>query len=315
MTEPAAVQTDEFRRCGVVGAGAIGGNLAARLAETGLEVSIYDLDAARAESLAASGVTAAGSARALAERSQVVLLALPDSPQVLACLDGEDGLEAGLRSGSAVLLMGTVDPETPVLLEQRLRPLGVEVLDAPVSGGPVAARRGELAIMVGASERAYARCRDVLERMGRAVHVGEVGAGETTKLVNNLMGAVIAVGIAEGLALAAKSGIDVERAREAIAGGSGGSWILSEWLPRTVLSDPDATHFAIDLMCKDMRLVRELAERLEVPLQAGALAERTFTELRDAGDGGRDFSILVKRRAEAVGASLDGRLSSTSAER
>lgn len=295
---------EELPRCGVVGAGSIGASVASRLASLGASVCAYDLESERVEALEPLGVTAASSPRVLAERSEVVLLALPNTPHVLACLEGADGLEAGLRAGTSVLLMSTVDPDAARALAQRLAPLDVELLDTPVSGGPVAAREGALAIMAGGSERGFARSRPVLERLGRVVHVGAVGDGETTKLVNNLMGAVIVLGIAEGLALAAKAGIDVERAREAIAGGSGGSWILSEWLPRTVLSDPTQTHFAVELMCKDMGLVRDLAATLEVPLEAGALAERTFTALRDAGDGGRDFSVLLTRRAEAAGTEL-----------
>ncbi|MHB2001014.1 MAG: NAD(P)-dependent oxidoreductase [Solirubrobacteraceae bacterium] len=308
MTQPAAAQNDgggSLPRVGVVGAGSIGASVASRLAGLGARVSAFDLDAGRVRALAQAGVVEAGTARQLAEDAEIVILALPDSPHVLACMEGRDGLEAGLASGSCVLLMSTVKPDTARALAARLAERGVELLDTPVSGGPVAGRDGTLAIMVGGSDAGFARCRALLECLGgNVVHVGPVGDGETTKLVNNLMGAVIVLGIAEGLALAAKAGIDVERARQAIAGGSGGSWILSEWVPRTVLADPSQTHFAVELMCKDMGLVRDLAESLGVPLEAGALAERTFAALRDAGDGGRDFSVLMTRRAEAAGTSL-----------
>jgi 3-hydroxyisobutyrate dehydrogenase-like beta-hydroxyacid dehydrogenase len=159
--------------------------------------------------------------------------------------------------------------------------------------------------MAGGSDEAFARAKPLLDLLSNhLVHVGPLGAGETAKLVNNLMGSVIVLGIAEGVALAAKAGLDVERTLEAIAGASGSSWILDTWIPRTILKDPSQTHFAVELMAKDMGLVRELAEENGVELEAGALAEKTFTELRDAGDGNRDFSILLARRAEAAGASL-----------
>ncbi|UGS33812.1 2-(hydroxymethyl)glutarate dehydrogenase [Capillimicrobium parvum] len=294
--------------CGVLGAGSIGAGLARRLAARGHEVWAYDLDAARVAQLAPAGVSTAGSARELAQRADVILLALPDTPHILGALDGDDGLEAGLRAGHAVLVTSTVDPATPRALAQRLAPLGVDVLDTPISGGPVAAEAGTLAIMVGAAPAAFDRLRPLLESLGaHVVHVGGVGDGEVAKLVNNLMGSVIAIGIAEGLALAAKSGVDVDRVIEAVSGGSGGSWILSEWIPRTVLADRGATHFAVDLMVKDMGLVRRLAEAEGVPLAAGALAERLFTELRDAGHGGSDFSILAAVQAQAAGADLPER--------
>jgi 3-hydroxyisobutyrate dehydrogenase-like beta-hydroxyacid dehydrogenase len=292
-------------RVGVVGAGSIGGSAARRLASTGHAVSVFDVDAARVAALGSVGVAAAASAREVASRSEVVVLALPDTPHITAAVEGDDGLAAGLRPGTVVLITSTVDPETPRALERRLASLDVAVLDTPVSGGPVAAESGTLALMVGGDEDAFDRARPVLDDLGsRVVHIGPIGSGEIAKLVNNLMGAVIAVGIAEGLALAAKAGVDVERVREAVAGGSGGSWILSDWIPRTVLTEERPTHFAIDLMCKDMRLVHELAGRLGVPIAAGALAETTFEDLRRAGLGGEDFSILAAVRAEEAGAML-----------
>jgi 3-hydroxyisobutyrate dehydrogenase-like beta-hydroxyacid dehydrogenase len=203
------------------------------------------------------------------------------------------------------MLLSTIDPAEARRLGAELAEAGAELLDTPVSGGPVAARAGELTIMAGGSDAAFARAKPLLDLLSdHLVHVGPLGAGETAKLVNNLMGSVIVLGIAEGVALAAKAGLDVERTLEAIAGASGSSWILDTWIPRTILEDPSQTHFAVELMAKDMGLVRELAEANGVELEAGALAEKTFTDLRDAGDGGRDFSILLARRAEAVGASL-----------
>lgn len=291
--------------CGVLGSGSIGGSAAVRLAESGARVAAFDLDAERVAALAPHGVVAAGSARELAESSEVIFLALPNTPHIEAALAGPDGLRAGLGEGKLVLLMSTIDPGEARRLGDELAAAGTELLDTPVSGGPVAARAGELTIMAGGSEEGFARARPLLELLSNhLVHVGPLGAGETAKLVNNLMGSVIVLGIAEGVALAAKAGLDVERTLEAIAGASGSSWILDTWIPRTILSDPSQTHFAVELMAKDMGLVRELAEAVGVPLEAGALAEKTFTKLRDAGDGGRDFSILLARRAEAAGASL-----------
>jgi 3-hydroxyisobutyrate dehydrogenase-like beta-hydroxyacid dehydrogenase len=292
-------------RCGVLGAGSIGASAAARLAEQGAEVSAFDIDAVRVEALAAQGVAPAANARELAESSEVILVSLPNTPDVEAAFGGDDGLKAGLAEGKLVLLMSTVDPDEARRLAEELRPLGAELLDTPVSGGPVAARAGELTIMVGGSEDGFERARPVLQQLGdNVVHVGPTGHGETAKLVNNLMGAVIVLGIAEGVALAAKAGLDVERTRQAIAGASGSSWILDEWIPRTILSDPSQTHFAVELMVKDMGLVRELAEANGVPLEAAALAERTFAALKEGGDGGRDFSILLARRAEEAGTEL-----------
>jgi 3-hydroxyisobutyrate dehydrogenase-like beta-hydroxyacid dehydrogenase len=292
-------------RVGVLGAGSIGGSAAARFASQGVEVAVFDIDSERVAALAADGVAAAANARELAEGAEVIFLALPNTPHIESAMAGEDGLRAGLREGTLVMLLSTIDPAEARRIGAELAAAGAELLDTPVSGGPVAARAGELTIMAGGSEAAFERGKPLLDLLANhLVHVGPLGAGETAKLVNNLMGSVIVLGIAEGVALAAKAGLDVERTLEAIAGASGSSWILDTWIPRTILADPSQTHFAVELMAKDMGLVRELAEESGVELEAGALAEKTFTELRDAGDGGRDFSILLARRAEAAGASL-----------
>ena len=294
----------KLTRCGLVGVGTLGAAIAERLAAQGLPVTAYDIDPARAVALAEHGVAAASSPRELAERSDLVLLLLPDTPEVLEALEGEDGLEAGLAEGSAVLLSSTVTPATPQSLAERLGRCGVALLDTPVSGGPVAARDGSLRIMVGGSDKGFERARPLLEAIGKPVHVGPVGHGEIAKLANNLMGSVIVLGIAEGLALAAKAGADLDKVREAIGGGSGSSWILEEWMPRTVLAGKTEAHFAVRLMSKDMRLVGEYAEELGVPHAAGELARETFDRVRDEGYGDRDFSVLVALRAAEAGAPL-----------
>ncbi len=115
------------------------------------------------------------------------------------------------------------------------------------------------------------------------------------------MGSVISVGIAEGLALAARAGADVDRVREAIDGGSGSSWILSEWMPRTVLAGRSDADFAVRLMCKDLRVIAEYADELGVPLEAATLARETYEQVRDDGYGDRDFSVLVALRAAQAG--------------
>jgi 3-hydroxyisobutyrate dehydrogenase-like beta-hydroxyacid dehydrogenase len=158
--------------------------------------------------------------------------------------------------------------------------------------------------MVGGEPGTVERCRPVLERLGRVVHVGPIGHGELAKLVNNLMGAVIVLGISEGLTLAAKAGADLERVCRAVQDGSGGSWILGEWIPDTVLRGDFARRFSARLMAKDLGLIADLAARLDVPVEACALARERFRRLVDAGHGEADFSYLVALEAEAAGAPL-----------
>ena len=181
----------------------------------------------------------------------------------------------------------------------------MHVLDAPVSGGPVKAAAGELAIMVGGPAEVFERCRPVLEALsGHLVHVGPTGHGELAKLVNNLMGAVIVSGIAEGLSLAAKAGADVRTVCEAIAGGSGSSWILREWIPETVFRGDYARRFSLDLMLKDMGLIEALAGPLGVPTPALDVAAARFERAVAEGYGGSDFSLIVALSARDAGAEL-----------
>ena len=268
------------------------------LARAGFPVEVYDIDP---EAAAATGVPVADSLEALAGKADVVLLSLPDTPQIEDALAG--GLEQGLRPGSVLIVTSTVSPETPVELEARLT--GVHVLDAPVSGGPVKAAAGELAIMVGGPREVFERCRPVLEALsGHLVHVGPTGHGELAKLVNNLMGAVIVSGIAEGLSLAAKAGADVRTVCEAIAGGSGSSWILREWIPETVFRGDYARRFSLDLMLKDMGLIEALAGPLGVPTPALDVAAARFERAVAEGYGGSDFSLIVALSARDAGAEL-----------
>ena len=296
--------------CGVLGAGTMGGGFAVRLLKHGHAVVVHDIDPDRAQALVEQGARAAASPRELAAACDQLIVALPDTPHILAAWEGEDGLQAGLRRGALVLIASTVSPDTPRELARHVASLGVDLLDTPVSGGPVAAHAGNLAIMAGGSDEAFSRARPLLDVLGSTVvHVGPLGHGEIAKLANNLMGATITLGIAEGLTLAAKAGADLERVCAAIAGGSGSNWILREWMPRTVLGGSTEPHFALDLMCKDMELVRRFAEELDVPLAAGRLAQETFTRAAEAGHGGADFSIIAELAARDAGTTVAGRLS------
>ena len=294
----------ERLRCGVIGVGVLGRGIVMSLVRAKLSVLAYDLDPEAAGAAADAGAGVSESVAQLASRTDVVLLVLPDTPEILGIADD---LAAGLSQGSAVLVVSTVSPETPIELDRRLRPLGIDVLDCPISGGPSRAEAGELAVMVGGDPAAFARVRPVLEAIGgEVVHIGPLGHGQIAKLANNLMGAVIVEAIAEGLALAAKAGADVPRVASAIASGSGSSWLLQEWIPETVFRGDYERRFSLDLMCKDMRLVAELADRLEVPIPACEVARATFERAVASGYGGDDFSRAVELHARGAGTQLGG---------
>jgi 2-hydroxy-3-oxopropionate reductase len=287
----------------VIGAGSLGRGIVSSLARDGFHVTVYDEDAEATAIAARVGGIAAGSAGEVAAASDALLLVLPDSPQIF---DVVEEIGNGLATGSVVLIISTVSPETPVELGRLLEPLGVCVLDCPISGGPGRAEAGELAVMVGGDEAVFERVRPVLDSIGsRVVHIGPLGHGQIAKLANNLMGGVIIQGIAEGLAFAAKAGADVGRVADAIGGGSGSSWILSEWLPATLFAGDFTRRFSLDLMVKDMGIISAMAEALGVPVPAAEVARAAFERAVDEGYGGDDFSRAIELHARHAGTALD----------
>jgi 2-hydroxy-3-oxopropionate reductase len=290
-------------RCGVIGTGALGSAIVSSIARAGFAVAVHDRDSEALASGTRSGGTAAESAIAVARASDVLLLVLPDSPQIFEVIDE---IAADLAPGTVVLIISTVSPETPVELGRLLAPHGVQVLDCPISGGPGRAETGDLAVMVGGDEAVFERIRPVLGAIGsRVVHIGPLGHGQIAKLANNLMGGVIIEGIAEGLAFAAKAGADVQRVAEAIGGGSGSSWILREWVPETVFAGDYTRRFSLDLMCKDMGIISALAGELGVEVPAAEVARAAFERAVAEGFGGDDFSRAIQLHALRAGAKID----------
>jgi 3-hydroxyisobutyrate dehydrogenase-like beta-hydroxyacid dehydrogenase len=287
----------------VIGAGSLGRGIVSSLARDGFRVTVYDEDAEATATAGRVGGIAAGSASEVAAASDALLLVLPDSPQIF---DVVEEIGNGLATGSVVLIISTVSPETPVELGRLLEPLGVCVLDCPISGGPGRAEAGELAVMVGGDEAVFERIRPVLAAIGsRVVHIGPLGHGQIAKLANNLMGGVIIEGIAEGLAFAAKAGADVQRVAEAIGGGSGSSWILREWVPETVFAGDYARRFSLDLMCKDMGIISALADELGVDVPAAEVARAAFERAVAEGFGNDDFSRAIQLHAARAGTRVD----------
>jgi 3-hydroxyisobutyrate dehydrogenase-like beta-hydroxyacid dehydrogenase len=290
-------------RCGVIGTGALGRGIVASLARHGFAVTVHDHDPAAMTAAASAGGVAAASARELAAASDVLLLALPDSPQIFEVI-GE--IAGDLAAGTVVLIISTVTPDTPVALGRLLEPFDVQVLDCPISGGPGRAETGELAVMVGGDEAVFERIRPVLDAIGsRVVHIGPLGHGQIAKLANNLMGGVIIEGIAEGLALAAKAGADVRRVAEAIGGGSGSSWILREWIPETLFAGDYERRFSLDLMCKDMAIISALADELGVEVPAAEVARTAFERAVAEGFGNDDFSRAIQLHARRADTRVD----------
>ncbi len=275
-------------RVGVIGLGIMGAPMARNLLRAGHEVVVHGRTAARVEPLVAAGARAAASPAAVASAVDAVVTSLPDGPDVELVVGGPDGVLAGAARGLLVIDTSTIAPDTARALASRTSAIGVDFLDAPVSGGQQGAIDGTLSIMVGGAPDAFARARPVFEALGRtATHMGGPGQGQMTKLVNQVIGVTTLAAVAEGLTLAAHAGLDPDAVLAAVGGGAATSWQLTNLGPRMQRGDW-APGFMVRLQQKDLRLALAAAAALHVPLPATAVVHQLLgaVEARGGGDLG-----------------------------
>ncbi|MBD0291916.1 MAG: NAD-binding protein, partial [Thermoleophilia bacterium] len=245
----------------------------------------------------------ASSPREVAEKSDVVITMLPDSPQVEELVLGEDGVAAGVSEGKLYVDMSSIAPATSRQVHEVLEEKGVEAVDAPVSGGQPAAESGDLAIMVGGSDDAVERARPILEVMGKAVtHIGPPGAGQVAKAANQVVVALTIQAVSEALTLARKSGVDAAKVREALLGGLAQSKIL-EMHGERMLERSFDPGFKLSLHRKDLAIALQAAREEGVPLLATAQAAEVMNALLAAGHGDEDHAVIASFYEELAGVS------------
>lgn len=284
---------------GFAGIGIMGSGMAANLVAAGHDVVVWNRTRAKAEAVA--GAKVADTPAALARHVGIVMICVSDTPDVAEVLDGDDGLLDGLRQGSLVVDHSTISPSATVEFAARAGEKGAAWLDAPVSGGSEGAQRGTLSIMVGGSPADLERARPYLEAVGTNItHVGPVGAGQTAKIVNQILVVVNQLAASEALLLAEAAGLDLEDTLAAVSGGAAGSWMLSNRGPQMIQRDW-RPGFTIDLQQKDLRLALEAADQLGVPLPGTALVFQLYRALQTRGLGGEGNHALVKALEEMAG--------------
>src|SRR5256885_316970 len=273
-----------------LGLGAIGRPMARRVADAGFSLSVWNRTAARAREFATETKAKQAASPAEAARgADVVITCLPNSPEVLALLDGDAGLLAGMRRGAALVDCTSGEPATSRQIADRLRQHGVDFIDAPVSGGVSGAEKGTLTVMVGGEESVLERVRPVLESFGqKIVHCGGIGAGDALKAVNNALLAVHIWSAAEGLALLVKEGVSPKVALEVINASSGRSNASMNLFPERVLTRAFPRTFRLALLDKDVNIAAEVSSARNVPaplLQlTAALMKVAHNSLGDAAD-------------------------------
>jgi 3-hydroxyisobutyrate dehydrogenase len=272
----------------------MGSFMAANLLKAGFPLSVWNRTASRADEVVALGAERASSPADLARTCGIVVACLTDSPQVEAVLFGPDGLADGLASGSLFIDCSTLSPLKAQEFAERLSTQGVSMLDAPVSGGSEGAKNATLTIMVGGADGDVERASGVLGAMGRSVnHLGPVGAGQWAKAINQVILCGVYLGVAEGVTLGLKAGLDVGRVLSALKGGAAGSWVLENRSGR-MIDDEYPLGFKIALHRKDLAIGLALAESVGAVLPVTVMAATFEDELIAEGHGDDDNSALAR---------------------
>jgi 2-hydroxy-3-oxopropionate reductase len=278
---------------GFIGLGIMGAPMAGHLIAGGHSLALKTRRQVP-EALVSAGGRACASAAEVAERSDVVVLMLPDTPDVEAVLFGADGVAAGVRRGAVVVDMSSISPIATRDFAARLAERGVDYLDAPVSGGEVGAKNAALSIMVGGKVDVFEQVKPLFDLMGKTVtHVGDTGAGQVAKVANQIIVALTIEAVAEGLLFASKAGADPAKVRQAITGGLATSRILELHGERMIKRTFDPG-FRIALHQKDLNLALEGAKSLGLALPGTALAQQLFAVCAANGAGDKDHSALVR---------------------
>jgi 3-hydroxyisobutyrate dehydrogenase-like beta-hydroxyacid dehydrogenase len=270
---------------GFIGLGLMGKPMAKRILSHGFQLNVYNRSRGPVDELAGLGAWPGSSPRDVAERSEVVITMLPDEPEVRQVILGPKGVVEGLARGGVVVDMSTISPFTVRELAAKLIENGVEMLDAPVSGSTMAAEAGSLTIMVGGSKDAYERVLPVLRTMGKTiVYMGGSGMGAFTKLCNQILVAVNLLATCEALMMASKAGLDPIKVIEVVGSGAAGSWQLSNLGPKMVARD-FRPGFKVQHLRKDLRILRDVAEKMGLPLLGASLVTELVKTLDEMGHG------------------------------
>lgn len=279
---------------GFVGLGIMGRPMASNLIEAGYVLRIYSRTAETCRGLAALGASLCDSPASVAAESDVFISMLPDTSDVESVLFGSKGAAKELLPGAVVIDMSTISPSATMGFAEKLSAGGIDMLDAPVSGGESGAKQRTLSIMVGGKREVFERCLPILRAMGKnIVHTGPNGAGQKTKLVNQVVGALNLLATVEGIRLARASGLDLPNTLNAVASGAASSWMWANLGPKMIAGD-FAPGFSIKLQQKDLRLVQDSLQELGLAAPATSLIYQLFTRAVEMGLGEEGNQALYK---------------------
>lgn len=278
----------------LIGAGAMGGAIGARLVETGTSLAVFDLDPKKLDALVQKGAVAAHSAAEAAKGAAAVILSL-NSPRIVeAAMFGPGGVAEGASPGTLIIDMSSIDPTATKALAARAAERGLAWVDSPLSGGIPKVATGALTLMQGGAEADVAKAQRLLANVAaNQTHMGPAGAGQTTKLINQVLCGLGFIAVAEATALAEAAGVDATRIPEALRGGRADSAILQEYMPRFAARDYQRTG-RIDNMVKDLNGAQDLARLSNTSMPLTALCAEIHRMLTAAGLGGEDQAVVME---------------------
>ena len=283
-----------MKKIGFIGLGIMGKPMAKNLLKAGYELVVFDINQDAVTELISVGASSAPTSREVAQQSEVIITMLPNSPHVKTAILGENGVLEGAKPGLVLIDMSSIAPLASQEIAAAVAKKGVEMLDAPVSGGEPKAIDGTLSIMVGGKKELFERCSELLSKMGKSVVLcGEIGAGNTTKLANQIIVALNIAAVSEAFVLATKAGVEPELVFNAIRGGLAGSTVMEAKGPM-MLAGNFKPGFKIDLHIKDLANAIETGHDVGVPLPLTASVMEILQSLKVDGKGQNDHSGIVQ---------------------
>jgi len=283
-----------MKKIGFIGLGIMGKPMARNLLKAGYTLTVYDIVPDKAEEVVEAGAKAGSSSKEVAEKSEIVITMLPNSPEVKEAVLGKNGVLEGAKPGTILIDMSSIAPLASKEVAEKAKEKGVTVLDAPVSGGEPKAIEGTLAIMVGGPQETFDEVEDILSVMGASVtRVGEIGSGNMTKLANQIIVALNIAAMSEAMVLAAKAGVNAEKVFQAIRGGLAGSTVLDAKMP-LVLEGNFKPGFRIELHIKDLANALDTAHEVGVPVPLSSAVMEVMQALKVDGKGADDHGGIIQ---------------------
>ncbi len=281
-------------KIGFIGLGIMGKPMSKNLLKAGYELTVFDINTAAVDEVVEAGAVSAGTSALVAEQSDIIITMLPNSPHVKNAVMGENGVLEGAKPGSILIDMSSIAPLASQEIEKACARKGIKMIDAPVSGGEPKAIDGSLSIMVGGDKEVFEGVKNLLLCMGAsAVYCGEIGAGNTTKLANQVIVALNIAACAEAFTLSKKAGVDPELVFKAIKGGLAGSTVMNAKVPM-MFNNNFKPGFKIDLHIKDLNNALETAHNVGAPLPLTAQVMEMMQTVQADNFGGDDHSALAK---------------------